>query len=511
MSNKDTLVKDNEKGNALGVQVSDIDGAEHVELYDSSLEWTEHEEKTLVNLLDLSLLPYIGLLIFVNQLDRANISNAITNTFFADTGSGVNEVSYSTMVYQVGFIVSEIPSSIIMRRVGAHIWLPTLAVGWGVVSLLQTWFLTSVSSLYTFRFFVGLFEGGFIPGTAFLLTRFYKKRETAGRLSVFWATQALTTGVGGIIAFGTFSNLSGHDGLAGWRWFILIEAVLTIGVALGAFIYLRESPAKWWALTKRQQQIAANRIVKDDPSKAYPFRAEITREEIVSALTDVNIYFYGILAFFSAIPINSFGGFLPYSIANFGFGGLTANLLSLPPYVALFFSLLLFSYSSDRTSSRALHSFTAVVVFAIGLILVEVLQYTSPNKYALYFSSIVAVAGFTSWHAINAAWVTENTTGQGRRTVALAVYIIFTNLAAFVSGWIYRSDDAPSFKRGNGINIAATLVAASLYLVQRYRLIQINKQRATQWDLLTDIEKEVYAKEHPAGSDDRRLNFVYNY
>ncbi|KAF9404380.1 hypothetical protein BGZ94_004215, partial [Podila epigama] len=152
--------------------------------YDHDLTWTEEEEKRIVRIFDLKVLSWIFVMFFFMQLDRGNMANALTDNLMEDLGFNLNTVTLGSSIFLIFFVTFEIPSNVIIKRVGAHRWIPFLMFLWGAATAFQV-FLKDRTTFLIFRALVGLFEAGYIPGIAIYLTTYYKRGEMAMRLGVF--------------------------------------------------------------------------------------------------------------------------------------------------------------------------------------------------------------------------------------------------------------------------------------------------------------------------------------
>lgn len=137
-----------------------------------------------------------------------------------------------------------------------------LELGWGICTL-ATYRVNSYKSLYALRFFVGLFESGFYPGIHYLIGGWYTPREIGKRAMIFWLAGSIGTMFSGFLQAAAYTNLSGVGGLEGWRWLFIIDAIITIPIALFGYIFLPGIPLQdkkeWW-LTEEQHQLAISRL-----------------------------------------------------------------------------------------------------------------------------------------------------------------------------------------------------------------------------------------------------------
>lgn len=187
---------------------------------DGDTFYTPSEARRSVLRVDLCILPFIMLCFSFLQFDRTNISNALTDTIRTDINVGNADINLAQTLFTVGFIFTEIPFNVISKRIGPERFLPITMVLWGTVTWCQI-FVKNAAGLYAARFFVGALEGGYIPGFALYISRFYTNRELGLRFALFWASNSIAGALAGPLAIGLLS-LKGRGGLGGWQWLFII-------------------------------------------------------------------------------------------------------------------------------------------------------------------------------------------------------------------------------------------------------------------------------------------------
>ncbi|KAF9586105.1 hypothetical protein BGW38_009640 [Lunasporangiospora selenospora] len=482
--------------------------------YVHDLTWTEAEEKELVRIFDLKVLSWIGVMFFFLQLDRGNMSNALTDDLMLDLNINLNTVTLGTTIFILFFCAFEIPSNMVIRRVGPHRWIPFLMCLWGLATAAQV-FLKDKVSFFICRALVGLFEAGYIPGIAIYLTTYYKRKEMALRLSIFWSTLSIANSFAGLISYGIL-HMRGIAGLAGWRWLFLIEGLLTTVIGVLSFFILPEGPTATKGmlrfsgyLTERQELIAITRLVRDDPSKADQSKKVVPKADIMRALKSTKVWPHVLIGFFGLLPATPIGGFAPLILKMLGFNGLKANLMTIPGHILSLIIMLTVSYSSDRLNERAFHGAIATAYYACCVLSLALLP-LGASKYSLYVLLIFTIGGQTCWHPVNAAWIAGNTAPVGKRTIALAMYIISVNITAIAGTNVFRAEYAPRFIGGMWILFGSLIITILLFIFQRYHLRGINKKRAkitANWTL----EDWKHYNETTDHIGDDRLDYVYCY
>ncbi|KAG0021539.1 hypothetical protein BGZ81_008888 [Podila clonocystis] len=482
--------------------------------YVHDLTWTEEEEKRIVRIFDFKVLSWIFVMFFFLQLDRGNMSNALTDNLMADLHIDLNTITLGTTVFIIFFCFFEIPSNMIIRRVGPHRWIPFLMFFWGLATAAQV-FLKDRASFFICRALVGMFEAGYIPGIAIYLTTYYKRDEMALRLSVFWSSLAVANSTAGVLAY-FILQLRGKGGLAGWKWLFLIEGLATAAVGILSFFILPEGPTATKGylrfdgfLTERQELIAITRLVRDDPSKADPLKKVVPREDVWRAVTSTKLWPNLLIGFFGLLPSTPIGGFAPLILKMLGFDGLKANLMTIPGYLVGLLVMSTVSFSSDRHNERAFHGAIATFYYACCVASLALLP-IGASKYSLYVALIFTMGGSTCWHPVNAAWIASNTAGTGKRTIALAMYIMSVNLTAIAGSNVFRANAAPRFITGMWILFGSLAITIVLFIFQRYHFRYLNAKRAKITKDWTDQDWRNYNTTTTDHGDDR-LDFVYTY
>lgn len=210
--------------------------------------------------LDTRILPVLALLFLCSFLDRTNVGNARLYGLEKELGMDAADVQYDQglAVFYATYIVSEIPSNLVLKRVTPRIWLPFLTFSWGVVSMCQG-FIQNFAGFVAVRAVLGFTEGGLLPGMILYLSSMYTRRELALRIGLFYTAASLSGAFGGLLARG-LSELAGHGGLSAWRWIFIIEGLLTVAVAAVAGFILPNGLVAASFLTKEEKAHAVRRL-----------------------------------------------------------------------------------------------------------------------------------------------------------------------------------------------------------------------------------------------------------
>lgn len=310
------------------------------------------------------MLPRIGLIVFglgfLSILDRANVAYAALK-MNQDLGFSDATYAFGSGMFFIGYFLFEVPSNLLLVRIGARKWIARICLTWGVIAGLMV-LTRGVVSFAILRFLLGLAEAGLFPGVYFLLAAWFPIKQRALATSLFVAAEPVALIVAGPIS-GWLVGTNGFFGLAGWQVVFLVEAIPTVLYTFVVLRWLPDSPqnVKW--LTKAEKEAVAAQLATEqpfDPNGETATLRTALRMPAVWALTA--IYFCVACASYG---LNFFG---PLIIQSFtGLGGLGVGLLSALPYIGALIFMTLVARHSDRTGERRKHFTAAMLVAFIGL------------------------------------------------------------------------------------------------------------------------------------------------
>ncbi|KAK2812836.1 hypothetical protein FQN50_001165 [Emmonsiellopsis sp. PD_5] len=451
---------------------SDISSPESVQkLPDISTQIDPELEQRLLWKLDLHIIPILFLVYFCAFLDRINLGNALIQGIVEELDlTGPGDINLALLIFFVPYILLEVPSNIVLKRVAPSTWLTILTFLFGVVTVCQG-LVTSFRELVVCRFFLGVFEAGLFPGFIYLMSMYYKRHGFQRRFAVLFTSGLVAGAAGGFLAY-SLTKLDGVGGLSGWRWIFIVEGLMSIGVSLFAKFVIVDWPSTATFLTEEERIVVALRLEEDiGPAKMD----RLDRKAFHRILKDWKIYIASASYFTISISGYSTALFNPTILHQFGYNPSQSQVHSIPIYAAAGVAAACAGYFSDRIRHRWSFVMFGCLVSSIGYVLLlcqEHLSFTSKHM-ALFMINI----GVYTAQPIVIVWLSNNLAGHYKRAFGSAVQISFGNISGIVVSVMFDSDDAPLFKIGYSIALGSTIICALLCTGFMYMLRRENKKR----------------------------------
>jgi ACS family tartrate transporter-like MFS transporter len=305
------------------------------------------------------LLPFLMLLLLFNLLDRTNISFAALQ-MNADFGFTPSVYGFAAGIFFIGYFLFEIPSNLVLVRVGARPWLARIMVSWGLVVIAMAW-VRGANSFYTLRFLLGVAEAGLLPGVLLYLSRWVPRQHLGLAFSTLMATTALANVVSGPVAT-TLMQLDGLTGLRGWQVLFVVEGLPTVLIGVAVALWLPERPAAArWLSAAEQAALTGNIAAEDAAKRAHgvtTFRQGFLDRRVLIAT----------LVCFLLVSCN-FGTvfWLPQIIRSMSSATtMQIGLLASIPYLLGGVATIVWGRHSDRRGERKWHLVAGALLGAVG-------------------------------------------------------------------------------------------------------------------------------------------------
>jgi ACS family tartrate transporter-like MFS transporter len=304
------------------------------------------------------IVPFIMVLYLIAFIDRVNIGFA-SLTMNQDLGFSSTVFGVGAGIFFLGYFIFEVPSNLILNKVGARIWIARVMITWGLVSGAMA-LVNGTTSFYVLRFLLGVAEAGFFPGIILYLSYWFPARRRAAVTAMFMAAAPLATAIGSPIS-GALLELHGLWGLAGWQWMFIIEAIpaLVLGVAVLFYLTDRPEKAKWLADEERAWLVKAMEQEQAGKPKAS--------HSIWAGLADIRVLALSLVYFGTSAGLYTLGIWSPQIIKSFGLPSFQVGLINAIPAVFAVVAMILWARNSDRTGERTWHVVGACLLAAAGL------------------------------------------------------------------------------------------------------------------------------------------------
>src|SRR3954451_23482983 len=374
------------------------------------------------------LLPFIMLCYVAAYLDRVNIGFARLQ-MLGDLGFSETVYGLGAGMFFIGYFTFEVPSNLILHRIGARIWIGRIMISWGVVSALFM-FTTSPLMFYALRFTLGLAEAGFFPGIILYLTYWYPSERRARMMTLFMAAIPIAGICGGPLSGWILQSTEGVNGWRGWQWLFLLEAIPAIVVGITALFYLDNGIRSAGWLTDDEKILLEDKLTRD--------RAHLVEHPTLAAVfRDRRLWRMCAIYFCCVMGQYGLTFWMPTLIQAAGVrGALHIGLLTAVAYGASIVAMILFGRSADRRRERRWHAAGAMLLGAAGLTVSAV-----AGTHTAFAVICLSVAAMGVMSCAPLFWSLPTAVLGGTAAAAgIAAINSIGNLAGFVSpyvvGWL---------------------------------------------------------------------------
>ena len=327
------------------------------------------------------LIPSLLLLYVVAWLDRVNVGFAALQ-MNDDLGFSAAVYGFGAGVFFLGYALFEVPSNLVLARVGARRWIARIMVTWGVLAVGMMW-VRSPTSFYVLRFLLGVAEAGFLPGIIYYLSHWYPAAQRARAVSMFMVAIPLSIVVGGPVA-GLLLGMNGVLGLKGWQWLFLLEGVPAVVGGVLVWLFLPDGPAQARWLTLKQRTWLDRSITAEQTTATARHGVGL-----MQALVHPTVWQLALIMF--ACQTGSYGLslWIPQIVKGLsGLDNLQVGLVSAIPYIGAAIGMVWIGMNSDRTGERFLHIAIPCFIAALGFAASAFLLSPVPGMIALTIAAI---------------------------------------------------------------------------------------------------------------------------
>ena len=324
------------------------------------------DERALYRRIALRLIPYMFVLYIVAYMDRVNVGFAAMDIqrqlHFSNTVYGAGGG-----IFFLGYALCNLPSSLLLRRVGTRLWIARIMISWGFISALMV-FMRSPHSFYLLRFLLGVAEAGFVPGMLLYLTFWFPSHERAQAVALFMTATSLAGVVGAPLA-SALLKLDGLHGLSGWQWLFLMEGVPTVLLGVSVLFVLKDSPDKVSWLSPSEKLWLQRELQRDQAlygATVHHNLLDAFRLPAVWLLSAVYIVIQ-----IGVYIVNLWMPLILSSLSPKGAAAASASLIALYgilPYLLAAIFTVIIGRTSDRTNERRWHLAGCMTLAAVGFV-----------------------------------------------------------------------------------------------------------------------------------------------
>ncbi|EXJ92619.1 hypothetical protein A1O3_01171 [Capronia epimyces CBS 606.96] len=447
-----------------------------------SPQWAREDEHRARAKIDRSVLPLLCLGLLVFQLDRMNLASALTGGFAKDIKVKQSTINLGNQLMFLFIVVFEIPANLILQKLGPRKWISAQVFIFGFVATLQV-FIRNRTGFLVSRSFLGLAEAGYIPGAAYTLSTWYRKKELGKRVGIMFFGMFGGNALSPILASGIL-KLDGKRGLSGWKWIFLIEGVLTMSISILLLFLLPGSPDQprpllskgLVRLTPQDQFILIKRIERDDVYKrggaqglAIPWK---TVKRTILHYRRWPHFLSTSLVFSTWSPLITY---TPSIYVSLGFDRVAANALASVGATISLGVVFFFAWLSDRTGRRGLTVMIAQLIYLVALIICRQVQdgVGRWSKWGLW-TVVNSFAG--GYHPVHNTWVQLNCQEPGERSISIAMWVMFAIGGLMYGTQFFQGGDAKAHYP-NGLRTMIALVASGVVLALIQELIYWHHNR----------------------------------
>jgi MFS transporter, ACS family, tartrate transporter len=408
-------------------------------------------ERDAIRKISWRLLPLVVAAYCIAYIDRSNVSFAAL-TMNKDLGLTPFIYGLGAGIFFIGYFIFEIPSNVILEKVGARIWIARIMFTWGVISAAAA-LATGPASFLTIRFILGAAEAGFFPGMILYFTYWYPARYRGRVISTLFLAQPIANGLASAVS-GLLLEMDGVLGIRGWQWVFIIEALPAILLSAVVLKVMTDRPA------------VANWL---SPAEKSWIEGELTRERLAvegggklslwTAIKDPRVLTLAFIYFTSTTANYGIVFFLPQIVKGLGLTNVQTGFVSAIPYIIGVAGLLLWGWSSDRRQERRWHLILAITLGSAGLAFAGWQGSTYTGLAGITLAVIGLYGSRTAFWPMPSLFLTGTAAAAGIAQIN-AIGNLGGYLGPFVVGWI--KDATNSFEMGLYFLAAFSLLGGAI-------------------------------------------------
>ncbi|NTV98096.1 MAG: MFS transporter [Chlorobiaceae bacterium] len=371
------------------------------------------------------LVPFLFFCYILAYLDRVNVGFAKLQ-MCSDLGFSETVYGSGAGIFFIGYLLFEVPSNIILSKIGARIWIARIMVTWGIIACLQL-FVSSEPLFYLLRFLLGIAEAGFFPGIILYLTLWFPSRYRARMVAWFMTAVAVAGVLGGPVSGSILGSMHTVGGLRGWQWLFLLEGAPSILIGIWVYFFLDEGPAGASWLSEDEKEMIIGSLAREEEEKKN--RAD-TGHTLGDALSNPAVWLLSAVYFSIVMGLYGISFWLPQIIKETITTDTAAiGWISAVPWLVSAIAMVLNGMHSDRSGERRWHIAAACIAGGAAFALSAM-----PAFNGWYGVAVLSIATAGIMSALSCFWSLPPAILSGTAAAAgIALVNSFGNLAGYVS------------------------------------------------------------------------------
>jgi ACS family tartrate transporter-like MFS transporter len=319
------------------------------------------DEARTIHKVRMRIIPFVFVLYIISFLDRINISFAAL-TMNKELVITSKQFGWVAGIFFFGYFLFEIPSNLLLHKLGARIWIARILITWGILAML-TGLVHSVQQLYAVRFLLGLAEAGYFPGIALYLTYWFRQRDQAQAIALFLAGIPVTSILGAPVS-GLILDHVHWMSISSWRWLLILEGIPAVVGGVLTYFLLPSRPAEAKFLSQEEKDWITADLAREEQKKLASHKISA-----VQALMNKRIWHLGLIGFTLNTGMYSMNFWMPQLVKSLssGISNTLIGLLSMIPHLVGLPVMVVVSRSSDRKQERRFHAAIPAIVAGIAL------------------------------------------------------------------------------------------------------------------------------------------------